>query len=225
MEKSKDLTVLFFDNHLVVVEKPRGLVTQPTKEHTESLEAMTKAWVKKEFNKPNDVFLHVVHRIDQVVSGIVLFAKTSKALERLNLFLKEKKFVKKYIAEVEGVISQERGTLIHFLRHDEHKAAVFKEKKADTQEAVLHFQVIERKSKSTIVLIDLETGRYHQIRAQFSAINHPIVGDVKYGAKKIQDAGIYLHHAYLSFPHPVTKEIIQIVSQPNFFHQPVRNLF
>lgn len=212
-----ELNILFLDNHLVVVEKPRGMLTQPTNENQEALEGKVKAFLKQKLNKPQGVFLHVVHRLDQVVSGIVLFAKTSKALERLNQASREKQFVKIYIAEVEKVISEDRKTLVHYLKHDEFKATITNRNDKEAKEAILSYQVIERKKDSTIVKIRLETGRYHQIRAQFKAFGHPIKGDFKYGAKKINDEGIYLHHAYLEFDHPITKEKIKIVSQPDFY--------
>lgn len=216
MAKNEPVKILFHDNHLVIAEKPRGLLTQPTDLEPDSLEKRVKEWAKVAYQKPGEVFLHVVHRLDQVVSGIVLFAKTSKALTRLNAMQKEKKMTKHYIAEVEGLIQDDGKKLVHFLRHDEHKASVFTKPQNDALESTLIYKVIKRKANTTVVEIDLITGRYHQIRAQFSGIHHPVLGDVKYGAKKIQDEGIRLHHAFLEFIHPVTQEKISIYSKPDF---------
>ncbi len=216
MAKSNLVKILFYDNHIVIAEKPRGILTQPTELESDSLEKRVKEWAKVAYNKTGDVFLHVVHRLDQPVSGIVLFAKTSKALTRLNAMQKEKKILKHYIAEVEGIIQQDEKKLVHYLRHDEHKAAVFNQPQKDALESVLTFKVLKRKTHSTIIEIDLITGRYHQIRAQLSAIHHPVVGDVKYGAKKMHDEGILLHHAFLEFVHPVTSEKMLIQSNPDF---------
>lgn len=211
------MQILFSDNHIIVAEKPRGLLTQPTPEREQSLEKEVKAWVKKTYGKTGEVFLHVVHRLDQVVSGIVLFAKTSKALERLNASQRQKQFVKVYIAEVQGLVKEDKKLLKHYLSHDDHKALAYDHPRPDALESLLKYEVLERKTHSTVLKIQLETGRYHQIRAQMKAIGHPIIGDVKYSAKKIDDEGIYLHHAILEFDHPVTKEKIKIVSPPDFF--------
>lgn len=216
MKNQQDL-ILFHDNHIIVANKPRGLLTQPTQQTPSSLEKKVKEWAKVFYEKKGEVFLHVVHRLDQVVSGIVLFAKTSKALSRLNELQKQKKILKIYIAEVEGCILQDKQKLIHYLKHDDHFAKAFLTKVHDALESSLEFEVLERKEKSTVIKIFLHTGRYHQIRAQLSAHGFPIIGDVKYGAKKIHDPGIYLHHAYMEFEHPVTKEKIKIFSPPDFF--------
>jgi 23S rRNA pseudouridine1911/1915/1917 synthase len=215
--KKKSNLILFHDNHIIIANKPRGLLTQPTDQSPFSLEKDVKEWAKGFYEKKGEVFLHVVHRLDQVVSGIVLFAKTSKALSRLNELQKQKKILKIYVAEVEGCVLQEKKTLVHYLKHDDHFAKAFTTQTKDALESSLEFTVLERKEKSTILKIILHTGRYHQIRAQLSAYGFPILGDVKYGAKKIADPGIHLHHAYLEFDHPVTKEKIKIFSPPDFF--------
>jgi len=207
--KSSDkdiLNVLFVDNHVLVVDKPAGLSTQP--HHGDSLEERAKAWVKRKYEKKGNVFLTPVHRLDTPVRGIVLFARTSKSLSRLNEAMRFRQIQKTYRARIEGHLKEKKGELIHFLLHKERHAEVSKEGK----KAHLSYCTLKEMADSTLVEVDLHTGRYHQIRAQFAAIGHPICGDVKYGAKKQKQEGIDLHHAKLSFPHPITKERITISS-------------
>lgn len=185
--------IIFCDNHLLVVEKSAGIPTQP------DLVDLAKAWVKKEFKKPGNVFLEAVHRIDKPVSGLVLCARTSKALSRLQEMMRKRTIRKTYIAIVEGKLPQE-GTLKHYLVHDEYRARIAPEGK----EAILHYRVIGYQGNLNLVEVVLETGRYHQIRAQFSAIKCPIVGDEKYGSKRQFREGIALHHQMVEFKHPVT---------------------
>jgi 23S rRNA pseudouridine1911/1915/1917 synthase len=196
--------VVFCDNHVLVVDKPPMMVTQKTEGHETSLEEWAKAWVKEKYQKPGAVFLHAIHRLDKEVSGLVLFARTSKALSRLNQAMREGKIEKTYEALVEGVLADNEGTLSHDLEHKEHRAQVGTGKKA-----VLHYRVLERNKDTTLVEITLETGRYHQIRAQFSAIRHPIVGDKKYGSKMInKKPGIALRNTRLVFPHPISGQSV-----------------
>jgi 23S rRNA pseudouridine1911/1915/1917 synthase len=193
--------IIFCDNHILVVEKPAGMATQP------DLVDWAKSWVKEEFKKPGNVFLEPAHRLDKPVSGLVLFARTSKALSRLQAMMRERSIRKTYVALVEGKLSQQ-GTLKHHLVHDEYRARISPEGK----EAVLHYRVLETKGNLNLVEVVLETGRYHQIRAQFSAIKCPIIGDEKYGSKKSFPSGIALHHLQLEFVHPVTKNSLKISS-------------
>jgi len=203
--------VLYEDNHILALNKPAGLATQPSEHNTENLEDQAKAYIKKAHNKPGAVFLHPIHRLDKPTSGVVLFAKTSKALSRLQEMMREHKLKKTYLALVEGRVEPEKGTLKHNLSHDEFKAQVAKEGKP----AILHYKVMRYENKQTLVEIELETGRYHQIRAQFQAVGHPVVGDKKYFAKTafFQDH-IALHHKTLSFIHPVTKAPLEISAAP-----------
>ncbi len=201
--KLLDSAILYCDNHLLVILKPPMVATQP------DLEEEGKAWLKKKFAKPGNVFLHAIHRLDKPVSGVVLFARTSKALSRLQAMMREKEIAKTYVAEIEGHLEKEEGTLKHFLVHDEHRARVdFRNGK----EALLHYRVLKKKKETSLVEINLETGRYHQIRAQFSAVGHPIVGDTKYGSKRFCKEGISLESTKLSFKHPITGKEIEITS-------------
>jgi len=203
--------VLFEDNHLLAVNKPAGLATQPSENNEVNLEDVAKSFLKTRDHKPGNVYLHPLHRLDKPTSGIVLFAKTSKALSRLQEAMRKHEIKKTYWTIVEGRVVPKEKTLIHNLLHESHRAVVAKSGK----EARLHYKVLEEKKNYTVVEIELHTGRYHQIRAQFSAIGHPVVGDKKYGAKSsLAKDTIALHHMRLSFTHPVTKEEIVVNCPP-----------
>lgn len=216
MKSLDNADILFSDNHLVIALKPAGLLTQPDNSKEESLESFVKDWVKKEYHKEGNVFLHCIHRLDRPVSGLVLFARTSKALSRLNEQSRAMEIQRVYIAEVEGVLSQKLGQLDHYLIHGDHRAHVVKMGAEGAKHARLTYEVLHYMPHSTQVRVQLETGRYHQIRIQFSAIGHPIVGDKKYGSKSGDGNAIRLHCAQLAFAHPVTQEILKFESPPPF---------
>ena len=195
--------ILYHDNHVFAACKPKDMVTQP--DFVESC----KAWIKKEYKKPGNVFLEPIHRLDKVAGGIVLFARTSKALSRLQKEMRERKIHKTYRATVEGILSKKEGTLCHFLIHDDYRATVDPKGK----EAILHYKVLLQKKDRAELEIGLETGRYHQIRAQFADIGHPILGDKKYGSSFALKEGIALDHVRMEFEHPVTKERVIINSK------------
>lgn len=213
---SENPDILFSDNHLVIAFKPAGWLTQPDNTRNADLESFVKEWVKRTFNKPGAVFLHCIHRLDRPVSGLVLFAKTSKALSRLNELSRENKIQRWYVAEVEGILPEKSGILEHFLIHGEHQAIVSTAKHADAKKAVLSYQVLALKEHSTLVQIELKTGRYHQIRAQFSAIGHPVMGDTRYQAKNSLGGEILLSCTDLKFCHPVTREEMAFHSDAPF---------
>lgn len=190
------LEPIFCDNHLLVLEKPAGIATQP------DFHENAKIWVKEHFRKPGNVFLEPIHRLDKPVGGLILFARTSKALTRLNEAMRERRIRKFYLAWVEGTIDEE-GTLEHSLRHGNFRAHI----DPNGKKAILHFKRLEVKKNASLVEIELETGRYHQIRAQFAAIGHPILGDQKYGAKERRE-NIALHHHKFIISHPVSKKEI-----------------
>lgn len=205
-----DPSVIFEDNHVLLVFKPAGMLTQPDETQALSLEAWAKNYIKTAYAKPGDVFLHAIHRLDKPVSGLVLFARTSKSLERLNASMRAKLIKKTYIAQIQGHPPHSQGTLEHFLYHSNHQSIVVGSQHPEGKLARLHYQVIETDGKMSVVEIELETGRYHQIRAQFSAIGCPIIGDEKYGSTfPFHRGSIALHHQRLSFPHPITKQILQ----------------
>lgn len=209
------LEILYQDNHLLAVVKPAGLATQPSPTSDASLEKLCKEWIKKETGKPGNVYLHAIHRLDKPVSGIVLFAKSSKALSRLNEAMRMKHMQKTYLALVEGNLPQSEGNLEHYLLHGDHYAHVVPETALGAKSARLRYVVTASKEINkkvySLVEIKLETGRYHQIRAQMSAIGYPIIGDSKYGSHvSYKEGAIALSHAHFSFPHPTTGEIISL---------------
>lgn len=214
--KSSGNEVTFCDNHILVANKPAALLTQPDDSGEDSLEGIAKRWVKERYHKPGNVFLHAIHRLDRPVSGLVLFARTSKALSRLNEQSRQQEIQRIYTAEVEGILPQKEGRLDHYLIHGEHRSLLAQPDDKEAKHARLTYRAIHFNPHTTLVSIELETGRYHQIRAQFSAIGHPIVGDQKYGARSGRKDLIHLHCEKLSFEHPVTKEPLQFESTHPF---------
>lgn len=211
------IEVLYEDNHLIAVNKPAGMLTQPTDDVSESLENEVKSWIKEKYQKPGNVFLGVVHRLDRPVSGIVIFAKTSKALSRVNATIRAREMHKTYCAVVHGHPNPEAATLTHYLLHGEHRAHVCREGAPGGKLARLHYKTLKTGNKQALIEINLETGRYHQIRAQFAAIGHPILGDMKYGSSALpfNGEGIALHHSCLILEHPITKHSLRIESPFN----------
>lgn len=205
--------ILFCDNHLLVAVKPAGISTQPH-DNAPNFTDQMKAYIKQKFAKPGRVFLEPIHRLDKLVSGIVVFARTSKALSRLQEQMRERKIEKTYTAWVKDHNLPSDGKLVHHLLHDEHKARVHKSGK----EAILLYHVIKREKNKALVEIQLLTGRYHQIRVQFAHIHCPIIGDTKYGSTASwPHPGIALHHSKLALFHPISQEKIEWQS-PSFLH-------
>lgn len=202
------------DNHLLVVKKKGDLLTQNA-ESGPSLEDLLKKELKNKLQKKGEVFLHCVHRIDKSVSGLVLFAKTSKALSRLNEQIREKKIVRKYLAVVEGVLEKKEDVLEHFLLRGDYQTKAVSSENSEAKKAVLQYRVLKEKNNFSLIEITLLTGRYHQIRAQFSSIGHPVYGDKKYNSKKDLKE-IALHGHFLEFCHPVTKETLSFEWLKNF---------
>jgi 23S rRNA pseudouridine1911/1915/1917 synthase len=203
--KLLDSEVLYLDNHLLIVNKPPLLLTLPTKEVEDSVQTRGRAWLKEKFEKPGNVFLHPVHRLDRVANGIVVCARTSKALSRLNEQIREGQWHKLYTLSFEGTLPSSSGTLRHFLEKQDYHTIVVP--KGRGQEAILHY----KQTGPHTAEVELITGRYHQIRAQFSAIGCPIIGDTKYGARPREALlGIALRHTRLEFLHPITKTLLVI---------------
>lgn len=206
------LRILYEDNHILAVDKPHGLVTQPSLEHSDSLEQRAKDYIKQTYNKPGLVFLHAVHRLDKDVAGIVIFARTSKALERMHALLRNREVKKKYRAKVYGILKAKQGTWADSLEKKDHKAFVCDKENAG-KISFLSYQVIEEKDPYSFIDIDLQTGRYHQIRVQLSHHGHPIVGDVKYGSVfSYPDRHIDLIHKEAEFIHPIKQTLIHLKS-------------
>lgn len=204
------LAILFEDNHLLAANKPPGLLTQPSGRREDSLEARAKEWIRRTKAKPGAVFLHAVHRLDRDVSGVVLFARTSKALSRLQEQMRGRRVVKIYHALVEGLPPHEAGVLEDWLTHGTHRAHVAKPDTRDAKLARLEYRCLRHDDGRTLVEVQLETGRYHQIRAQLAAAGCPIAGDARYGSRHPTPGRIALHHRRLEIEHPVRKEPVSI---------------
>lgn len=209
------MTVLYEDNHIIIVNKTVSEIVQGDKTGDKPLSEIVKEYLKEKYNKPGNVFCGVTHRLDRPTSGIVVFAKTSKALSRLNDMFKNKEISKTYWAVVKEVPKQMEATLRHYLVRNEkqNKSYAYDSEKPNSKLAVLHYKLIARSDKYNLLEIDLETGRHHQIRCQLAKIDCPIKGDLKYGADRSNpDGGISLHARKISFIHPVSKESVEIIA-------------
>lgn len=207
--------ILYEDNHLLVVNKHCGDLVQSDPDGTEAIEDQIKAMIKIRDHKPGAVFLGVVHRIDRPVSGAVLFAKTSKALTRLNEMIRNGEIKKSYWAITESRPAEEEGELRHWIVRNAktNRSHAHQRPKGDGKEALLAYRVLGASTNYTLVEVDLKTGRHHQIRAQLSAIGCSIKGDLKYGAKRSnRDGGISLHSRSIEFRHPVRGEVIKVTA-------------
>lgn len=209
--------ILFEDNHLLVYNKMPSQIVQGDKTGDTPLSDLLKAFLKERDKKPGNVFLGVVHRIDRPVSGIVIFAKTSKALTRLNELLKEGKIKKSYWAVVKNHPREQKEHLVHYLKRNEEKnrSQAYEKEVAGSQRAELIYEVIGTSDKYFLLQIDLLTGRHHQIRSQLSKIGCPIKGDLKYGYDRSNpDGSIHLHARKVELIHPVRQEPLTIVADP-----------
>ncbi|MFA5689792.1 MAG: RNA pseudouridine synthase [Kiritimatiellales bacterium] len=215
-----NFNVLYHDNHLLAVNKPAGLLTQPSGTERTSLEDCAKAYIREVNNKSGNVFLHAVHRLDRVVSGVVLFACTGKALSRLNADMRARRFKKLYHAVVSGTPPEAAGSLFHYLLHGDFKAEVVGENHPGARECRLEYRVLQTGGGISLLEIQLHTGRYHQIRAQLAAAGCPVLADGKYGSPDKRSGGtIALHHRQLTVIHPVSKESI-VIDAPYPLHFP-----
>lgn len=218
------MDVLYEDNHLIVVNKNAGDIVQGDKTGDTPLSDKVKAYIKAKYNKPGDVFLGTVHRLDRPTSGIVLFARTSKALSRMNKQFREKKVQKTYWAVTEDAPTPAQGKLIHNLLKNEKQNKSYVVEDDRGKEAELDYKVLGHSERYHLVEVLPITGRHHQIRVQLSHIGAIIKGDLKYGAKRSnKDASIHLHARKLEFTHPVKKEPIEIIAPPP--NDPVWNFF
>lgn len=192
--------ILYEDNHIIVVYKESGVLTQSDITKDKDLLSSIKEYIKVKYNKPGNVYLGMVQRLDRMTSGIIVFAKTSKAASRLSKDIRDRKIKKKYLAVCHDNFKSDSGRLTHKITKIAKKAIISK----DGKEAILDYEVLARKNGQALVSIDLLTGRYNQIRCQLSSIGAPIYSDYKYG--KQEKGNLALSAYYLSFEHPVTKE-------------------
>jgi 23S rRNA pseudouridine1911/1915/1917 synthase len=215
LSNKNNLQILHEDNHIIVVNKRVGDIVQGDKTGDKPLSEVVKEYIKDKYDKPGEVFLGVVHRLDRPTSGIVVFARTSKALTRLNELFRNRETAKTYWAIVKNKPSKNEDNLVHFLKRNEknNTSKAHIKEVPDSKVASLDYKIIKELNNYFALEINLHTGRHHQIRAQLSAIGSPIKGDLKYGFDRSNpDGGIHLHARKLAFIHPVTKENIQIIA-------------
>jgi len=220
------IKILHEDNHLIIVNKACGDIVQGDATGDSPMSDHVKTWIKEKYNKPGDVFLGVTHRLDRPTSGIVIFARTSKALARMNELFREGNIKKKYLAVVDKLPEKQSDTLTHFIVRNEKQNKSYAHDKhvPNAKEARLTYKVLASSDRFHLLEIDLHTGRHHQIRAQLAAIGCHIKGDLKYGFPRSNpDAGIHLHAYKAEFTHPVKQEILHVTAPPpddvlwNFF--------
>ncbi|CAM3382967.1 RluA family pseudouridine synthase [Aequorivita lipolytica] len=208
---------MFEDNHLIVINKRPGDIVQGDKTGDMPLSEVVKEYIAEKYNKPGAVYLGVVHRLDRPTSGIVVFARTSKALARLNKMFSERETEKIYWAIVKNAPPNTEDTLTHYLKRNpkQNKSYAHIKEVPESKKAVLHYKLLKKLDNYYLLEVNLETGRHHQIRSQLSAIGCPIKGDLKYGFDRSNtDGSIHLHAKKLSLIHPVQKEEISIEAPP-----------
>lgn len=213
---NKNISVIYEDNHLLVVNKPANIPVQPDISGDDDMLTLLKQMLKIKYNKPGNVFLGLVHRLDRPASGVMIFAKTSKAASRLSDQFRRKLVRKEYLIVIQGHL-QISGTLTHFLLKDrEHNVvSAVDDKKKGAKKAVLHFETLEYNQGLSLVQVELETGRSHQIRVQFATNGSPLWGDHRYNNNISADSQLALHSYHLSFRHPTKKDIMDFVQLPD----------
>ena len=209
------MTVVYEDNHIVVVNKTSSEIVQGDKTGDTPLSEMVKQYLKEKYNKPGNVFIGVTHRLDRPVSGLVVFAKTSKALPRLNEMFRNGEVKKTYWAIVKECPKETEGELVHYLVRNEkqNKSYAYDKEVKKSKKAVLHYKLIGHSQNYYLLEVDLKTGRHHQIRCQLAKMGCPIKGDLKYGSPRSNpDGSICLHARTVQFVHPVSKEMIRLTA-------------
>ena len=207
------LNILYEDNHIIVVEKEANILSQSDITKDIDLLTMVKKYIKEKYNKPGNVYVGLVHRLDRPVGGIMVFAKTSKAASRLSKQIKEKKFTKEYLAVINGLLKDDKATFVDYLKKIDNGNTIVTNKN-EGKLSELSYEVIEKniKEKKTLVKIKLKTGRHHQIRVQFASRNYPLCGDQRYGNSDKTQIALYAYR--LSFEHPTTHEILNFELVP-----------
>ncbi len=198
------IDILYEDNHVIVAYKPVNMLSQQDHTNDEDILTILKQYIKNKYNKPNEVFLGLLHRLDRMTSGVMVFARTSKAASRISEDIKNHKFYKEYLAVVEGSLKNKKDTINIKLSKDEKNNKSYVDKLG--KESILDYEVIEEKNNKSLVKVQLKTGRHHQIRVSFSNLGHPLIGDIKYGSKYKTDLALQAYK--LSFYHPITKELL-----------------
>lgn len=209
--------ILFEDNHLIAVNKRASDIVQTDKTMDTPMTELIKEYLKQTYDKPGNVFLGVIHRLDRPVSGVVLFAKTSKALERMNQMFRDREISKKYWAVIKEPPPHEQGHLVNYIKKNErqNKSYIFPDQQKGAILAELRYKLIGKSDNYYLLEVELMTGRHHQIRAQLANIGCPIKGDVKYGFSRPNlDVSISLHSRILAFKHPVKLEDVKIIAEP-----------
>ena len=209
------MTVVYEDNHIIIVNKTASEIVQGDKTGDVPLSETVKQYLKEKYHKPGNVFIGVTHRLDRPVSGLVVFAKTSKALSRLNEMFKNSEVKKTYWAIVKQTPAETEGELVNYLVRNEkqNKSYAYDTEKPGSKKAVLHYRLIARSDNYCLLEVDLKTGRHHQIRCQLAKMGCPIKGDLKYGFPRSNpDGSICLHARRVRFVHPVSKELIDVVA-------------
>ena len=209
------MTVVYEDNHIIIVNKSASEIIQGDKTGDVPLSETVKQYLKEKYHKPGNVFIGVTHRLDRPVSGLVVFAKTSKALSRLNEMFKNSEVKKTYWAIVKQTPAETEGELVNYLVRNEkqNKSYAYDTEKPGSKKAILHYRLIARSDNYSLLEVDLKTGRHHQIRCQLAKMGCPIKGDLKYGFPRSNpDGSICLHARRVRFVHPVSKELIDVVA-------------
>ena len=209
------MTVVYEDNHIIIVNKTASEIVQGDKTGDVPLSETVKQYLKEKYHKPGNVFIGVTHRLDRPVSGLVVFAKTSKALSRLNEMFKNSEVKKTYWAIVKQTPAETEGELVNYLVRNEkqNKSYAYDTEKPGSKKAILHYRLIARSDNYSLLEVDLKTGRHHQIRCQLAKMGCPIKGDLKYGFPRSNpDGSICLHACHVRFVHPVSKELIDVVA-------------
>lgn len=209
------MTVVYEDNHIIIVNKTASEIVQGDKTGDVPLSETVKQYLKEKYHKPGNVFIGVTHRLDRPVSGLVVFAKTSKALSRLNEMFKNSEVKKTYWAIVKQTPAETEGELVNYLVRNEkqNKSYAYDTEKPGSKKAILHYRLIARSDNYCLLEVDLKTGRHHQIRCQLAKMGCPIKGDLKYGFPRSNpDGSICLHARRVRFVHPVSKELIDVVA-------------
>lgn len=215
LSTAKNLQIIYEDNHLIAINKRPGDIVQGDKTGDTPLSEVVKQYIKEKYNKPGNVYLGVAHRLDRPTSGIVVFAKTSKALPRLNKLFAEKAAKKTYWAVVKNVPEKQQDTLTHWMKRNtkQNKSYANSKEVPDSKKAILDYRMLKKLDNFYLLEVDLKTGRHHQIRSQLTAIGCPIKGDLKYGFDRSnKDGSIHLHARSLSFIHPVKKEMLDLIA-------------